>query len=613
MNLRKSFKTKLILILLVVLLVPILITNYIFINRNTKYIESTVNQNNMYLAKSLQKQVVASLNNVENLLDLLSKRDAMKNLEVDKELDRQLQMLVEDYPIISQIYIMEGDGGQIYKTSGSLGDRSDREYFQEAIKGNVNYSEVIISRSEKKPIVVLAMPIEDGGDIVGVLGASLSLEFLSEITKETKVGKSGYGYIVEKKGKVIGHPEQKFVEEMSDLSDLLPVQEVAAGNQGTGEYVYQGERKLASYIPMEKTGWGVIVQLTHEEAFAKVDQEKSFAITNLIISAIIIVVVAIFLARYIVSPLIKSMNFAQEIADGNLRIEVLEVESEDEFGQLSRALNQMRNNLRDVISNLLNTVENLSAYSQELSASAEEGNATIEVTNQLIEGMSASIQQISASAEEVTSFAEESHAQTQVGRDNIDDTVEKIKNINQVVKKTVEVINDLDNNSAEIGKIVELITTIAEQTNLLALNAAIEAARAGEHGQGFAVVADEIRGLAEETAKATKDIASLVKETQVKADTGLEAIKEVEVKAKAGESVAEKTGVVFEEIQKSSEQTSAQIEQTSAATQDLAENSDQLIESAQNIKDMSDEITNSSQELASMAQKLQGLIEIFKI
>ncbi|OCL26648.1 hypothetical protein U472_11765 [Orenia metallireducens] len=613
MKLKQSFKTKLILILITVLVVIILSTSYIYVSRNKKYVEETAYKTNMALSQNLTKIVDNNLENIKNMMTVLSKIDLITQMEINYNLDNLLKEVVKEYQAISQIYMMNKSGMQIYKTSGVLGDRSDREYFQKAIKGEANYSDVIISKSEKVPIIVSAVPIKRDGEVVGVLGASIDLTFVSDLAAKTKSGETGYGYVVDRNGRVIAHPDKELVDKMADLSNLAPVKEVIKGKQGKSEYTFKGEDKLASYVPTQKAGWGIIVQLPAKEAFVKVKEDKIFAIIMIIISVVIAVAIAWYLARYITNPLIEAMNFAQKIAAGKLDVKQIGSKSEDEFGKLTEALNTMHDSLREVMIDLVKIIENLSAYSEELSASAEEGNATIETTNHLIEDMSASIQQISASAQEVTSFAQESASQTEVGGENVRDTIEGMKEINKAVKEAVKAINDLVTNSTEVEKIIELITNIADQTNLLALNAAIEAARAGEHGQGFSVVAEEIRALAEESAKATNEIADLIKKIRKKSDVGLKAVKEVEVRAKEGEALAEQTGEVFVQIEESSEETSAHIQQTAASTQSLAERSDEIMSASQNIRNMSSEITNSSQELAEMAQQLQNLINRFEI
>ncbi len=327
--------------------------------------------------------------------------------------------------------------------------------------------------------------------------------------------------------------------------------------------------------------------------------------------AIFIAIITLISER-IAEPIKTTTEFAQEIAQGNLNIDSLEIDSRDEVGRLVDSLNNMHFNLKDIVIKLSESIEELSAYGQELSAIAEEGNATVETNNLYLKEMVTGITEVSTITDQVTGLAQEANSQIQVGSKNVESTVISIEDINREILQTVEVIENLDITSQEIGQIVELITNIAEQTNLLALNAAIEAARAGEAGQGFAVVADEIRGLAEETSKATDKIVELIKETQDGSQKALQAVKKVQLKAENGKEVILATGKVFKEINVAIDNTSSQIEEAAISTQGLAQSSNQVIDGSEDIENMSQEIANSSQELSDRALDLQQLVDRFK-
>ncbi|MGM0501010.1 MAG: methyl-accepting chemotaxis protein [Bacillota bacterium] len=404
--------------------------------------------------------------------------------------------------------------------------------------------------------------------------------------------------------------DQKFLEEIQSDLNLTEVKK---------DYSLNGNYLVTSQTIKNGAGEEVGLYLlgqNKKSVMGAVTESKTIVyilyLAFVIIFGVQIFAIYSFVSKEINNPLDSLKESIDNFASGNLS-QKIDLNRQDEIGQLGVQLENMRANLKNLVASILKETEELSAYSQELSASAEEGNATIETNNRLVEDMSASIQQISASAQEVASFAQESNNKTEEGTQNINKTLNSMEQINESVTEAVAAIEDLSNTSQEISSIVELITDIAEQTNLLALNAAIEAARAGDAGQGFAVVAEEIRELAEETNQATERIAHLIDETTNKVETGLDAIEKANDKVEDGQEIVEKTGAVFDEIETATQQTAQQIDQTANATQDLAAQSDKVRETTADMASMADEIANSSQELSEMAQKLQQLSNEFKV
>ncbi|PRX28617.1 methyl-accepting chemotaxis sensory transducer with Cache sensor [Orenia metallireducens] len=593
MFLQKSLKLKLNLIIVIVMLLPLLITNSIIIKRVIDNTHQSINREQKQMLNNVKSQLEIIINDTESLMKMVADNEVIKGMNPNFEMGRLLKGVVEEYDAIPNISVLNKEGKQIYKVIGQLGDRNDREYYKQGIRGEVYYSKVIYSRSRHVPTVILAIPIKNEGQVVGVIATELDLSFLRALASQIKFRESEYLYIVSEDGRTIYHPDKSLVEDMYDASHLAPVKEVMQGREGVVEYVYEGVDKIVAYAPVPKVRWGLGITIEDKVVHSEIARETNKVIYALLISLLIAIVLGYFLANHIVTPISKSIHFAQKIADGELTNNNLKINSQDEIGNLAQALNIMKSNLREVIINLRNSVEHLSSYSQELSASAEEGSAIVSNTSDRINDIVVDIEQISASSQETASLAQVASNKSEENSMNVKDTM----------SKTVEIIKDLNNSSNQIGKVVELITNIAEQINLLALNAAIEAARAGEAGRGFAVVADEIRGLAEQTAKSTEDIKNLINTIQKKAKLGLSSV----------EHVLEETEELFVEIKENGEKTVEHINEVAISAQNLAQNSDDLSNSSLEMGKVSEEIATSSQELAHMSQRLQQMVEKFKV
>ncbi|PRX23142.1 methyl-accepting chemotaxis sensory transducer with Cache sensor [Orenia metallireducens] len=573
---------------------------------------------NLEVAKKLHSGFNEYLIGIENIIRLTN-NDPLLNSNNKNIMKKRFEEIKKSHPDFLLVYLGTEDGETTSypEVDFTNFDPRTRPWYQrvKAEKGLI-WTDIYLDINTKKPLITVAIPhYNQAGEFIGVLAIDLSLEKLSARIAKEKIGDSGYAYMINQDGIMLAHPKYELVEKGYDLNRYFKVKPLWEQEIGSIEYkdVDTKEEKLASYVKLDKIDSLIFAQQPFAEVYAaRKDVKHKITIFSIGVVITLGIIIYFIIHKLLLRPIKELIEKIKRVASGNLTEKIV-IHRKDEIGLLEKNFNYMKDNLKKLIVDLIDSIENLSAYSEELSASAQEGNATVDITTQLIEQMSASIEQISVSTEEVTSFAEESHAQTNIGRDKIKSTVNSINEINSVVKKTVNVMNKLDSNSEEIGKIIGLITNIAEQTNLLALNAAIEAARAGEHGRGFAVVAEEIRSLAEETSQATDNISNLVKETQKQSKDGIKSIKEVEIKAKEGKQIVKETDAVFKEIEESSEQTSAYIQQTATSTQNLAHNSSEIMEAANDMGNMSDEVTNSSLELATMAQKLQRIIEEFKV
>jgi methyl-accepting chemotaxis protein len=278
----------------------------------------------------------------------------------------------------------------------------------------------------------------------------------------------------------------------------------------------------------------------------------------------------------------KVTRVAQEIASGNLDVEVRARSDRDE---LMKALADMVGKLSGVVikvkgsaDTVTSGAEQMSASSEQLSQGATEQASSIQEVSSAMEQMSANIRQNADNAAQTEKIALKAAADAKEGGDAVGQTVDAMKHI--------------------AGKI-SIVEEIARQTNLLALNAAIEAARAGEHGKGFAVVAAEVRKLAERSQKAAGEI------TQLSSSS-------VEVAEKAGELLArilpsvQKTAELVQEITTASREQDTGGAQINQALQQL----DQVIQSNAGA---SEQMSATSEELAQQAGQMQSAIGFFKV
>jgi len=299
----------------------------------------------------------------------------------------------------------------------------------------------------------------------------------------------------------------------------------------------------------------------------------------------------LFLINYLFIVFYKSVtnNIAvmeaatTQASKGDLTVRVA-VSTKDEFAQIALSFNSLIASFRSIISVNQRLVEELSASSQELTAITEE---TMQATGQVaatvqevaegngkqlgfarkntqsIQSLMNDTQYISEKAKDVAVSSLQMAEEAKKGTEAVREMIGQMKNVNELVTQSSQLIKTLHERSNNIGQMAKLITTIAEQTNLLALNAAIEAARAGEHGKGFAVVAGEVRKLAEQSSQSAKHIHQLLSEIQKDMINSMSSMEKMFREAQKGVTVANETGHIFEEIMHSTQGVKEQINDVS--------------------------------------------------
>ncbi|MCP5076577.1 MAG: methyl-accepting chemotaxis protein [Psychromonas sp.] len=244
------------------------------------------------------------------------------------------------------------------------------------------------------------------------------------------------------------------------------------------------------------------------------------------VGALVAIVVSGFLTWYlsgvIVAP-IKRLNRAMKdisSGDGDLTARV-NVESEDEIGQLAKSFNLFVEKIHSTISEVIGAsqevrheVENIGKVTNSISGGASEQQRESDAVATAVHEMSATSETVSDNANEAASASQSASDEASNAKLVLGDTVTSIQSLSTEIAQAGEVINTLEHDVKDISSILDVIRGIAEQTNLLALNAAIEAARAGEQGRGFAVVADEVRSLASKTQDSTGEIQNMIEKLQ---------------------------------------------------------------------------------------------------
>jgi len=616
----KSIKTKLALILIIVTALILAGVSWLNYNRASDILASEIEIATMSGAKYNAQVITNWLQGIENEVVTLANTPVIQSMDWERQLP-VLQKIAEKHADY-EMFVMADSTGRAHTTTGGdqIYDISGRDYFQEAMQtGQVAFSDPIISQASEMLVIAIAAPVFDNesSSPVGVVAATVTLQYLQELVKGMNIGGNGYGGIVNNDMTMIAHPDPKFVnnKDIWDLDQGLYElgEKAAAGENGFGKYTLEGVDKQLAYAPIEMMDWAIFMAADTADVMAPLAQVKSQAVTFTVGAIVLMLLVATVIAGYIAKPIVSLGRVAEAVAEGDLTKRVDNVRSDDEIGGLAASFTKMVDNLKSVISNVQDTSDRLSSHSQELASSSEEVSATVEEVASTTSEVATTSEQ---GAENAGAAAKESQEVQQVAEEGnraVQETVEKMQSISRSSQAVANAVKNLGQQSNQIGEIINTITNIADQTNLLALNAAIEAARAGEHGRGFAVVAEEVRKLAEQSAGAANEITGLIEKMQVGVDEAVTAIDHSEAEVEGGVEVANNAGAALQEIIKAIQKNTSVIQDLAGGIQQANEGMQQLSASNEQITSTVQQVSGAAQELANIAGELQNEVAKFKL
>ncbi len=605
---KRSIAGKLSLVILLILTVAFAsLTVYMSTNNYSKEINSSiaiVDRENMILSEKLSKFFENAYFTACFLGDLVDKE---VNLDKDKrsreDLVEAIKTALHTNDKISGIGIyfeknaFDGRDSEYKKNDKDLcstetgrfatyayrEDREEKIYVPEDIEDdssngyytdNIKTSEIKMSspslediNGKKQLMISYNFPIKDeDGKVIGLVQCDLDLSYIQDFLSEYKNNfDSSYYTLVTREGTIVAHSKDSG-KMMENSLEIHPSFEEMYGKASQGEKAdtvevssITGEERQYVFTPVEIKGskrtWILQSSTTFDEF---VYSSRKNMIENVVIYIAILILLGILIRilvkRMVTKPLKLITKSMEKLSNFNLNLEdeksklIKYLESEDEIGDMIRAIDKMINNLKAIIENIMTNASNTAATAQELVATAQSTNESAFEVASAVENISQgaigqaedtnlaahNIEEISYSLNEMLKVLKDLKLATmdidkkkEEGKNALDGLATLINKVKDEAGFVNQIIFETNESAENIFKASEMIQSIADQTNLLALNAAIEAARAGEAGKGFAVVAEEIRNLAEDSTKFTKEIRIIIEALKNKAGSAVSRMEEV--------------------------------------------------------------------------------------
>ncbi|MDP4098250.1 methyl-accepting chemotaxis protein [Paenibacillus sp. P96] len=595
---------------------------------------------NIYSIVKLEQQSNFIASNSKVLKDLLMARNEgapdAEFFSSDNELITEANSLLLDNlegSLGIQVMIVADTKGTVVAANSPdaiQGDRSDRDYFHAALKGEPVISDALISKTTGKLGVVFAQPIKgDDGNVLGVLISTIDTSMFVDMLQGIQINNEGRIFVTSRGATVVYDSKDESLvgtvleaAEYNSALSLQPSEELQTGD-------VENREKYIRYSKVPGADWTVFVEDHYSDIIrplVKLLQNIAFVTAAAVVVAII---VGIFLSRSITQPIVRLKELFKRQAEGDLTIRA-EGSFKSEFRDLADSFNLMAENNRQLIGHMNGSIEVLNSNTKQLEETSKQTAVSIKETSIATAEISKAMESQSQNTEHmVGKFTELGDKMASISHSSeaIRERAASIMNVfhanHEIIESLIEVnlrneqevsnisaiTSLLAESSAQIGRITGAINEIATQTNLLSLNASIEAARAGEHGRGFAVVADEIRKLAEQSSRQAGEIEGIIRQTLVQVEKSNQSVGEIQNIAGLQDEFVGKTKDAFKHIMEDVTDIAGRIQTMAQEITTMNHSKGELMESAHSLSAAGEEVSASAEEVTATVQEQSSMVD----
>ncbi len=536
--------------------------------------------------------------------------------------------------------------GNCVTINGEIVDVSDREYFKAGLNGESFLTAPFVSKADGGLQISITVPIKQDEKVTQILFFSKDAEEFSNITNSIGFGNTGTAYVVDKDGtNIINRDIQKVIDKVNRIEDAKTdpkytelaaiTEKMIAGENGTGQYLFNGAQKFLGYAPIKTTGWAVGITTELEDMLSGLSEFK----TGMMASMGLMILGMIGLSYVVATRLSRRLTVVQEevnqMASGDFTINEKTHSVIDEIANIDLALQETKASVGKMIADLQNSYDEtmgqydtLSQATNHIGSGIGNINVSIESSTQSCEEQANELSNISNILSElddnlnensdkmlqINSKSLEVSKQAEISCNDMNSLSESINSLNKSFESFAGEIDEMKLSMKTIDEMTVLINSIAEQTNLLALNAAIEAARAGEAGKGFSVVADEIRKLAEQSRNSSEKINTVINELLNKTESMVSTSMTLKDELEAGSENIHTTIDSFTNIVTAVEEISPMIDEASKNLNAILVQKNTIVTQVATASASSEELTAASQEiLAATINLMNSSKEILEI